>query len=70
VYLAYDMVVRRLLEFAGDVSGLTVLDAGFGEGYVSRMLAERGANVTGIEVARRLVELARSKNSEIDWRTI
>ena len=61
VYLVYDMVLPRLLELAGDVSGLTVLDAGCGEGYVSRILAERGAIVTGIEISPRLIELARSK---------
>ena len=61
VYLVYDMVLPRLLEFVGDISGLTVLDAGCGEGYVSRILAERGAIVTGIEVSPRLIEFARSK---------
>lgn len=33
----------------GDVKGKTILDAGCGQGYLSRLLAKRGANVTGLE---------------------
>lgn len=54
----------RMLEIIGDVSGLTVLDAGCGEGYLSRILAERGANITGIDISPRLVEIARAKDIE------
>ncbi len=52
------------LEMLGDVSGLTTLDAGCGEGYLSRILARRGANVTGIDIAARLIEIARAKDPE------
>ncbi len=52
----------RFLKLIGDVSGLTVLDAGCGEGYLSRILAEHGANVTGIDISPRLIELARAKD--------
>lgn len=38
-----------LLRMLGDVRGLRVLDAGCGQGYLSRMLAARGARVTGVE---------------------
>src|SRR5690349_17452556 len=51
----------RFLQVVGDVSGLTVLDAGCGEGYLSRILAQRSANVTGIDIAPRMVEIARTK---------
>ena len=54
----------RMLEIIGDVSVLAVLDAGCGEGYLSRILAERGANVTGIDISPRLIELAHAKNGE------
>lgn len=38
-----------LLRMLGDVRGQRVLDAGCGQGYFSRMLATRGARVTGVE---------------------
>lgn len=48
-----------LFELLGDVNGLRVLDAGCGQGYLARLLARRGARVTGIEPARRLYDLCR-----------
>lgn len=48
-------VLQRML---GDVSGQRVLDAGCGNGYLSRMLARRGADVTGVEPASALFEFA------------
>lgn len=44
--------------------GLDVLDAGCGEGYLSRMFARSGANVTGVDVTPALVEAARSAAEE------
>ena len=41
-----------VLEMLGDVRGRRVLDAGCGNGYLSRMLADRGALVTGVEPGR------------------
>ncbi len=57
-----DAHLAHFLHVIGEVSGLTVLDAGCGEGYLSRILAQRGAQVTGIDISPRLVELARAQD--------
>lgn len=57
-----------LLELLGDITARQVLDAGCGEGYLARVLAARGAQVTGIDLSPRLIELARAKNPDsIDY---
>ena len=45
----------------GEIRGLAVLDAACGEGYLARILAATGAHVTGIDLAPRLIALARAK---------
>jgi 2-polyprenyl-3-methyl-5-hydroxy-6-metoxy-1,4-benzoquinol methylase len=59
-----DSNISRFLQVVGDASGLAVLDAGCGEGYLSRLLAQRGARVTGIDISPQLVEQARAKDPE------
>ena len=44
-------ILPHLLALLGDVSGRRVLDAGCGEGYLARILAARGARVTGIDLS-------------------
>lgn len=57
-----------LWKFAGEVSGLNVLDAGCGTGYLSKKLCDRGARITGIDFSERMIEIARSRYPEIDFR--
>ena len=52
-----------LLRMLGDVRGRHVLDAGCGHGYLARMLAARGAQVTGVEPARSLYAYAAEKEA-------
>jgi 2-polyprenyl-3-methyl-5-hydroxy-6-metoxy-1,4-benzoquinol methylase len=49
------------LAFLGDLDGRDVLDAGCGEGYNARVLARRGARVTGIDISERMIQLARAE---------
>lgn len=53
-----------IFRMLGDVSGTTVLDAGCGQGYLCRLLAERGADVVGVEPARRLLDHAERLEAE------
>jgi SAM-dependent methyltransferase len=68
--VANDALLRQLLELLGDVSGQRVLDAACGDGYLARVLAARGAHVTGIDLGPRLIERARQRDpsGEIDYR--
>jgi SAM-dependent methyltransferase len=47
-------------------TGLDVLDVACGTGIASRQIAERGANVLGVEVAPRMAEIARSHGIEVE----
>src|SRR5690349_22732484 len=42
----------------GNVTGKQLLDAGCGQGYLSRLLARRGAHVTGIEPTEGFYQIA------------
>ena len=55
-----DMLDSWVLRALGDVSGKTVLDIGCGEGRFCRLLSERGAVVTGVDLTETLVERART----------
>src|SRR5271157_5094228 len=47
------------LKLAGNLKGKTVLDAGCGEGYNTRIFARMGAMITGIDISSRLIQHAR-----------
>ncbi len=52
------------LELVGNVAGASVLDAGCGEGRFARMLAERGAKVSAIDLSTKMIEHALRIESE------
>jgi 2-polyprenyl-3-methyl-5-hydroxy-6-metoxy-1,4-benzoquinol methylase len=51
-----------VLKAVGEPAGLAVLDAGCGEGYLSRILARNGATVTGVDSSAKLIEAAKTQN--------
>jgi ubiquinone/menaquinone biosynthesis C-methylase UbiE len=57
-----------LKAFAGDVNGLTVLDAGCGTGYLSQKLHKQGACVTGVDFSERMIAIARARYPDLDFR--
>jgi SAM-dependent methyltransferase len=53
-----------LLRMVGDTRDRRILDAGCGNGYLSRMLADRGAHVVAVEPGRALFDFAVEKEIE------
>lgn len=47
-----------IFQLLGDVAGKAILDAGCGNGYLSRILRKRGAKMTGLEPASGLFQYA------------
>ena len=56
-----------LWRFAGNVSGLKIIDAGCGTGYLTRKLYDLGANVVGIDFSDKMIEIAKSKSPYIEF---
>ena len=53
-----------IFQVLGDVNGKTILDAGCGDGYLSRKLAKLGANVSGIECAKKMLDFATDEQNK------
>ncbi len=53
--------VERLL---GDVQGKRLLDAGCGEGYLSRYYAQRGAVVVGVDISEKMIDICKQRSKE------
>jgi ubiquinone/menaquinone biosynthesis C-methylase UbiE len=55
------LLTPRVLDWLGDVKDKKILDAGCGEGFLCRLIAEHGAQVTGIDFSSKLLEIARNR---------
>lgn len=55
-----------LLELLGSVKGKRILDAGCGEGYLSRILAELGASLVAVDYSHKMLEIA-GERTESDF---
>lgn len=53
-----------LFALLGEVAGRRVLDAGCGQGYLARLLARRGAHVTGVEPAEPWLRYAQQRERD------
>jgi SAM-dependent methyltransferase len=58
-----DPATAALLDLAGDVSGLRLLEVACGQGRVARQLASRGATLTGVDISAALLAKARAYES-------
>lgn len=54
----HDLLLPDLLDLMADVQGRAVCDLACGQGVIARLLARRGAHVTGIDLAPAMLALA------------
>jgi SAM-dependent methyltransferase len=59
---------EAMLDAAGVSKGTRFLDVGCGGGGASLLAAERGAQVSGLDAAAPMIEVARERLPEADWR--
>ena len=55
----HGLVIPTLMGLIGDLEGRRVCDLACGQGVVARLLARRGAETTGVDISRRLLDIAR-----------
>ena len=53
-----EVILPNLLRLIGEVEGEVICDLACGQGWVARELAQRGAQVTGLDLAPNLLALA------------
>lgn len=59
------VVFPNLLRLLGNVQGKRILDLACGQGQFSQILRERGAFVTGVDVGKELIDIAKNNNQSI-----
>ncbi len=55
----YKLTLEIMLTWLGDLEGKAICDLACGEGYLSRLLAQKGAHVTGVDLSSNLIAHAR-----------
>lgn len=56
--LRFNLLTPELLNLIGNVRGKRIIDAGCGEGYLSRGLSREGASVIGIDASKTMIREA------------
>ncbi|MFA6263685.1 MAG: class I SAM-dependent methyltransferase [Candidatus Babeliales bacterium] len=54
----------EFLKFIGDIHGKNILDVGCGEGYNTRIFAQHGAHITGIDVSEQMIRCAQDEEQK------
>ena len=55
-------IIPNTIGMMGDIKGKSILDLGCGEGGYARILANMGADVTGIDCSYKTIEIAKEKS--------
>ena len=57
------MQIAILERLPDNLKGMRILDAGCGTGVLSRMLDERGAEVVGVDISDKLIDVAKNRSA-------
>ena len=57
------MQIAIMEKLPHDLKGMRILDAGCGTGSLSRMLDERGAEVVGVDISDKLIDVAKNRST-------
>ena len=52
-----------IFDILGDVQNLSILDLACGQGYLSRILARKGAKVVGVDLSEKMLEIAQESEA-------
>ena len=58
-----NMQIAIMEKLPHDLKGMRILDAGCGTGVLSRMLDERGAEVVGVDISDKLIDVAKNRSA-------
>ena len=58
------LLTPAILKMLGRIAGKNVLDAGCGEGFLGRLMAERGAFITAVDYSEKMLEIARERTED------
>jgi len=61
------VIYPNLLRWLHDLKGKKVIDVGCGQGFFSRVMAEKGAMVTGVDSAGPLLQIAKKEGKNIKY---
>jgi ubiquinone/menaquinone biosynthesis C-methylase UbiE len=60
-------LAEPVVDAAGAREGMTLLDVATGTGNVAVVAAERGAQVTGLDLTASLIDVAKQRSSDVEW---
>jgi 2-polyprenyl-3-methyl-5-hydroxy-6-metoxy-1,4-benzoquinol methylase len=62
----YNLSIETMLKQLGNIQRKWICDLACGEGYLSRLLAQRGAHVIGVDLSSNLLDHARRQSQGLD----